>query len=337
MLINSFGPSRIQVEWMVSKLPHTTEALRIIDRVEKEIVRSEFLFGRERLLRTVLEFGSEAYHSHIEYYRRVIRETIWPHGVWVAGTHADFLRGFELSALGYVWTGFEALEFFTGSRKWDIFEIYEDALIAESLRGQFGKSSPDGLDRRLELLEDQFLHEHGTERDLIELCTPVAPIRTAETCFIGDFHEVSQIFPSPPTIEDVVSLEEAHRETAWRFLRRHARWHVATLDHLYSSMRSCKASTADKSRPELEAENQVKSLSSLDPNTLNLVDKIMSLNVLNLVFEPAYSFKGCVGLPLGMVFRMAQHVERRPPLDQIKLLIGKMNLFNLAEYRSRNA
>lgn len=331
--VSRLAPQR---EWLDQLLPHTSNALGIVDRIESEIMRSECLYGQEKLLRTVLDFGDEAYFTHTAYYRRVIRETIWPHGVWVAGTHADFLRGFEFSALGFVWTGFEALEFLSGSRQWEIFEIYEDTLVAESLRGQFGKSSPDGLDRRLELLENQFLQEHGTEAELLDLCTPVAPIQTAETNLINDFSDFRRVFPKPPTVEEIVSVEEHHRQKVWRFLRRHVRWHVAATAHLYSSMTHWEHPNNTTASPRTEVDRQMTALSTLDPSTLDLVDKIMSLNVLNLVLEPAYSFKGCVGLPLGMVFRMAQHVERRPPLDQVKLLIGKMNLFNLAEFRSRN-
>ncbi len=324
------------IGWLGELLPHTAEALGIVDRIEGEIMRSESIFGRERLLQTVLDFGTEAYYSHTDYYRHVIRDTIWPHGIWVAGTHADFLRGFEFSALGFVWTGFEALEFFSGSSQWEIFEIYEDALVAESLRGQFGKSSPDGLDRRIELLEDQFLQEHGTEDELFDLCTPVAPIRTAETCLINDFQDFRRVFPQPPSIDEIMDVSEQHHPTAWQFLRRHVRWNLVATEHLYSSMPPQSLVEKGSGDQRLESDSHGLALSRLQPTTLALVDKIMSLNVLNLVLEPAFSFKGCVGLPIGMVFRMAHHVERRPPLDQIKLLVGKMNLFNLAEYKSRH-
>ena len=93
----------------------TAEALRIVDRIEREVMREENLFGHDRLLHVVSSFGGEAYATHTSYYRRVIRETVWPHGLWVNAAHADFLRGFECSALGYVWTGFEALRFLAGS------------------------------------------------------------------------------------------------------------------------------------------------------------------------------------------------------------------------------
>lgn len=105
----------------------TGEALRIVDRVEREIIRLENSIGRDRLLRTVAGFGGENYATHTGYYRRVIRETIWPHGTWVSGAHADFVRGYGLSALGYVWGGFEALQFFTGASDWLIDQAYEDA------------------------------------------------------------------------------------------------------------------------------------------------------------------------------------------------------------------
>ena len=312
----------------------TAEALLVVDRVEREIVRHELLIGHERLLRIVAGFGGEAYFTHTGYYRRVIRETVWPHGTWVGSAHADFVRGYGYSALGYVWGGFEALKFFGGGSGWSIDEIYEDALVAESLRGQFGKSSPDGLDRRLAQLEDRFVAECGDEDDLVILCTPIAPIRTAEAALIEDFAEFRSIFPKPPTIEDVLNVADHHRDRAWQFLRRHVRWSVSAAAPLYDEL-----TTGIRLHEDIEHAEQIRLrrdrvLCRLPQSATDLVDAIMSLNVLNLVLEPSFSFKGCVGLPLGMVFRIVQHVERRPPLDQVKLLVGKWNLFTLAQYRS---
>jgi hypothetical protein len=312
---------------------HTEVALRIVDCVEREVERQEFIFGPGRLLRTVDSFDSNAYHTHTAYYRRVIRETTWPHGKWVGGTHADFLRGFEYSSLGYVWAGFEALEFFGGKGELAIEDVYEDALVAESLRGQFGKSSPDGLDRRLEGLEDRFLKEFGDEDDLVILCTPIEPVRPAETALMDDFANFRKIFPTPPTIDDVLGAADHNRATVWRFLRRYVRWRVNAVAPLYDGIRS--ASSADRTAANIEhlhmRRNKV--LARLPGPAASLVDSILSLNVLNLILEPAFSFKGCVGFPLGMVFRCLDHVAKRPALDQLNILFGKMNLFTMAQQR----
>ncbi len=317
-------------------LGFTTEALLILDRVEREIMRQERIFGHERLLRVISSFGVEAYNTHTSYYRRVIRETIWPHGTWVAGGHADFLRGFEHSSLGYVWGGFEALYFFAGSSEWSIDEVYDDALVAESLRGQFGKSSPDGLDRRLEQLEDAFLASYGDEEDLVVLCTPVPPILPAETAMVEDFADFRRVFPTPPTIADVLNLEQRDSITVWRFLRRHVRWNVSAIAPLYDGFANAIPMSANPTRVAEHKWRRDRIISKLSGAAIALVDAITSLNVLNLVLEPSFSFKGCVGLPLGMVFRLMQHVEQRPALDQIQLLIGKCNLFSLATLRRRD-
>lgn len=315
---------------------YTAAALHIVERVEREIVRHEGIFGHDQLLRTVAGFGGEAYATHTGYYRRVIRETMWPHGTWVGSAHADFLRGYMYSALGYVWGGFEALSFFAGSNDWSIDEVYDDALVAESLRGQFGKSSPDGLDRRLAQLEDRFIAEFGDEDDLILICTPIAPIRTAEAAMLEDFKEFRSVLPKPPTIQDVLNVADYHRAQVWKFLRRHVRWNVGAVAPLYDELVMPIAISEDAARAEQSRRWRDRALSRLPAAASALADAITSLNVLNLVLEPAFSFKGCVGLPLGMIFRMVQHAEHQPPLDQVKLLLGKWNLFTLTQHWSND-
>jgi hypothetical protein len=312
------------------------EALNIVDRLEQEIVRQELAFGRERLLRTISSFGSEAYVTHTAYYRRVIRETTWPHGKWVGGMHTDFLRGFEYSSLGYVWAGFESLRFFAGAGGLSIDQVYEDALIAESLRGQFGKSSPDGLDRRLMDMQEEFLTEYGDEEDLILLCTPMLPIRPAETALVEDFADFRTLFPLPPTIDDILGLPARLQVKAWQFLRRYVRWNAAAAALLYDKFHPASVMSRATIQEEQHVRRRDLALRKLSESAVTLVDSITSLNVLNLVLEPAFSFKGCVGFPLGMVFRSVNHVEQRPALDQVSILLGKMNLFTLAQQRNEN-
>lgn len=323
------------IESRAASTGFTAEAIRIVNGVEREIAEHEELFGRDRLLRTVAGFGGEAYATHTGYYRRVIRETTWPHGKWVGGAHADFVRGYGYSALGYVWGGFEALNFLAGPSEWSLEQVYGDALVAESLRGQFGKSSPDGLDRRLAELEDRFVAEYGDEEDLLVLGTPIAPVRTAEAGLLEDFAAFRRVFPRPPTIEDVLSVADHERYMVWQFLRRHVRWNVGAAAALYDGLATARVKP-DVAHGEQQARWRERLLTRLPQPAVELVDAITSLNVLNLVLEPAFSFKGCVGLPLGMIFRAVQHVERRPPLDQVNLLIGKWNLFALAQQRSRD-
>lgn len=312
---------------------YTAEALRIAARLEQEIIRQEENFGRELLLRTVSAFGSDAYHTHTDYYRRVVRETTWPNGKWVGGMHSDFLRGFEYSALGYIWAGFEALRFFARPGELSLDQVYEDALVAESLRGQFGKSSPDGLDRRLSDLEDQFLQNYGNEDDLILLCTLMPPIRPAENALVNDFTEFRTLLPLPPTIDDILSLPDHFQPNAWQFLRRYVRWNVGAAASLYNELLLPNVASQMMSQEENRKSRRNIALGMLPESAVTLVDSITSLNVLNLVLEPAFSFKGCVGFPLGMVFRSMNHVERRPALDQVSILLGKMNLFTLMQQR----
>lgn len=310
---------------------HTKKSLRIVAHIEQEIVRQEIMFGRERLLQTVKAFGGDAYSTHTTYYRRVIRETAWPNGKWVGSMHSDFLRGFEYSSLAYVWAGFEALRFFTSSNELSIDQVYEDALVAESLRGQFGKSSPDGLDRRLMELEEHFLDNFGDEHDLILLCTLLPPILPAETALVKEFADFQELFPLPPTVDDILAVSDHHQVKVWQFLRRYVRWNVDAIAPMYCSFNST-------NHMKIENDNISRQrdfvLRKLPKQALELVDSIISLNILNLVLEPAFSFKGCVGLPLGMVFRSVNHVERRLPLDQVSILLGKMSLFTLAQQRS---
>jgi hypothetical protein len=311
----------------------TSDAIRIVERVEREIVRLENNFGRDRLLRIVADFGREMYAEHTDYYRRVIRETTWPHGPWVGGAHADFVRGYGFSALGYVWGGFEALQFFARASERSIDQVYEYALAAESLRGHFGKSSPFGLDRRLDQLGDRFVAEFGDEKDLVALCTPVAPIRTAEAALLEDFADFRGVFPKPPTIEDVLGVPDRDQDRVWTFLRRHVRWNVGAAARLYDEL-PCDIRTGAVAVHNVEQGPRERLLSTLSPTAIAVVDAITSLNVLNLVLEPAFSFKGGVGLPLGMVFRRVRHAERRPPLDEEKLIRGMRRLFTLAQHRS---
>jgi hypothetical protein len=308
-----------------------SDAIRIVERVEREIVRLENIFGRDRLLRTVADFGRENFGTHTDYYRRVIRETIWPRGPWVGGADADFVRGYGFSALGYVLGGFKALQFFAQASERSIDQVYEYALAAESLRGHFGKSSLAGLDRRLAQLEGRFLAEFGNEDDLVVLGTP--PIRTAETALLEDFANFRSVFPKPPTIEDVLRVPDCDQDRVWKFLRRHVRWNVSAASPLYDQL-TCDIRTNADTAHNVEQSRRERLLSGLSPTAIAVVDAITSLNVLNLVLEPAFSFKGCVGLPLGMVFRMVQHAERRPPLDEKKLIRGMRKLFTLAQHRS---
>jgi len=49
---------------------------------------------------------------------------------------------------------------------------------------------------------------------------------------------------------------------------------------------------------------------------------------LNLTLEPSYGFKGCVGLPHGVVFRKAKHVESALGINQELVTSEKWSLFN---------
>ena len=166
------------------------------------------------------------------------------------------------------------------------------------------------------------------------LCTPVAPIRTAETALLEDFAIFRSVFPKPPTIEDVFNVSDCQQDLVWNFLRRHVRWNVSAAAPLYDELKCAIPISKDTDHVGQSQRRRDRMLSKLSPMAIAVVDAITSLNVLNLVLEPAFSFKGCVGLPLGMVFRMVQHAERRPPLDQVKLILGKWNLFTFAQHRS---
>lgn len=157
------------------------------------------------------------------------------------------------------------------------------------------------------------------------------PIRPAENALVNDFAEFRTLLPLPPTIDDILSLPDQLQPKAWQFLRRYVRWNVGAAASLYNEFLPANVASQIMSQEENRIRRRDIALERLPEAAVTLVDSITSLNVLNLVLEPAFSFKGCAGFPLGMVFRSMNHVERRPALDQVSILLGKMNLFTLMQ------
>lgn len=306
----------------------TAEAVRIVERVEAEVIEGERAFGRPALLHAVASIGLKCCQEHTQDYQQVIRKSEWPNGTWVGVGHQDFLRGYERSARAYVRAGFDALRFLTGRTKLTLDEMYPQVLAAEALRGQFGKSSPDGLDKRRDALADHFpKNGYGSEDELMLLCTPAAPIRTAEMALLGDFSEFKRVFPTPPNIDDVLATPEPQEKVVWGFLRRWVRWNVEALALLY---RGSLHAVIDGSGGQGKEQHRSQLLEKLPPAGVTLVDSISSLMVLDLVLEPQFSFKGCVGLPLGEIFRLAKQAGRSGSVNQVQLLLDRSKLFNNA-------
>src|SRR5690606_24277546 len=128
---------------------HVNRAVEVLHRVETRVIAREEQFGRAKLLRIANEFDHLALVSHTAYYRRVIRETRWPNEVLADSSISSFIDGFEKSALAYVDVGFQSLNYLNSGEETGFPSAYKAVVASEALRGQFGKSSPDGLDARL--------------------------------------------------------------------------------------------------------------------------------------------------------------------------------------------
>lgn len=301
---------------------HVSNALWSYARVEAVVCAGEAQFGRQRLLEASSAVSVQEHQGHVADYRGVIRTNWWPHVETGADT-PTFLRGFHESSVAYAAVAMQLLWALDSTSEDDLTEAHRMALAAESLRGQYGKSSLDGLDVRLERLEEQLLAEvGGDEQVLIDLGSLTGALVPAESALLSDFVAMRRIFPSPPTIQTILDCAADDAHVAWRFLRRHHRWNVATLANTYEALADAEshALEAEERRTEVET-RRVAHLGQLAPAALDLVDSVLALNFLNLVLEPAFGFKGGVGLVLGRIFRRVEcEITGRSPMERQALL-----------------
>lgn len=286
----------------------------------------------------------EDFSQHVDRYRIIVRTGWWPNEDR-ATSFGTFCSEYLQSTVSYANVGFDALAFLAGSTTWTLGEIFQRVVASEALRGQFGKRSPTGLDRRLdqsvEKLEAIVLDElggHAINDQINLLCTPTEPWVSAEAALMEDFAVLRNFFPSPPSIAEILAADASRQETVWTFLRRHVRWNVERLQRYYmefgTSMfdrwlfdarqqrialaeqrRSLLAEISDRARPE--AANDI----------VTLAEEATILNHLNLALEPCFSFKGGPGVPHGLIFRAAANSELGLQIAQDRLLIDKWELF----------
>lgn len=304
--------------------------------VERAIAAHEAWFGRERLLRLVEAVPLSQIVDHVAYYRNVIRDREWPNETY-ATPLATFLDDYERASLAYVAAAFESMSFLASPIPSELAKIIQLVEASEALRGQFGKRSPTGLDARLDAYESELesvLDQSGipdAPRALELLCTPTEPHLCAESMLLEDLINVQLAFPEAPTVEKLIRAHPERAEVAWLFLRRHAKWSLAQMhswyhelngEHLKGLVRSA------RSRRSAMADARFTLLDEIAQNhgevvlgrIRELANALTFLNHLNLALEPCFSFKGCVGLAHGLVFRLSETIttSTRRQLEDIR-------------------
>lgn len=309
--------------------PYTRLAVEILRLVEARVIGHEERFGRNHLLEVVDRIDPMAFDDHTTYYRKVIRLNTWPN---VALSNADlrtFLLGYGRSALAYVDVGFAALRYVASPSTDSFAAIHDLVLASEALRGQFGKSSPDGLDARLEQQEDILLGELRDELLLVLLCTPCEPLQSADSAILDDSIAIQAYFRAAPTLQEFTASPYRADESTWKFLRRHSRWSVRQVLKLLGQLQGYEE-RAREAREERRLQTAARAavLAELPAGSREVVDGIVALNYLNLTLEPSFGFKGCVGLPHGLVFQEAERLGRSNAPVCADVSRDKWRLFN---------
>lgn len=302
-------------------------AKAILNRTEEQVKTLEEKFGVDRLLQLVNSIDSSYCSIHTEYYREVIRRRPWPNVVR-GGSIDIFQDEFERSALIYAEIGFRALEYLADPPSSDLRRIYRLVCASEGLRGQYGKSSPDGLDSRLERCVEQ-LGSSLDEETIATVGTPTGSLRTAEAALIEDFLELRSHYPEPPTIDQLVGRGGKATDMAMNFLRRHARWRLDSVAKLYAISTGWESKAEySRSRRLTTAREQQLALTDTPEELHELVDAIVALNFLNLALEPSFGFKGCVGFAHGLIFQLAEQQHGLTAPDPTDVSNDKWELFS---------
>lgn len=303
------------------------QALRILRVVDAMVSRSERRVGRKRLLAFVNAIDPRHVDAHVDYYRGLIRNNAWPNNADSSEPDMGrFLTGFGKSAQAYVTAGFTSLSWLLRPVSSNFHKVHRKVLAAEALRGLFGKSSPVGLDQRLERCADELLEYLDSESQLITLGTLPSPFRSAESSLIRDFQCLRLTYPEPPNADQLVSQSES-ADLAWQFIRRHTRWRVDALASVYDELRDHCPETSEQTERRLRtAEERSRLVQSLPPEAANLADFLLSLNYLNLALEPAHSFKSGIGLLNGLIFRASEHHGSTP--SERQLVLDRNHLYN---------
>lgn len=341
-MVRTTAARRAEALWLSMDTAPVSTA--IVARVEQNIRQQELKFGRKILLQTIAGMGSDVVVEHVARYRAVIRTGKWPNENRPS-PFETFCSEYERSAHAYVNVGFEALRFIEGSSCASQSEIYQRVAASEALRGQYGKRSPTGLDRRLEQTVDALAAciaeargDDALDEQLNLLCLPTMGFISAEAALLEDFAPLRKAFPGPPTIDDLVNASYRDQEVAWTFLRRHAKWSLACLHNCYVQFGTHLfrewMERARQRRQDLAIQREVliaEISRTLSPaaatEIMTLATEAMVLNQLNLTLEPSCSFKGGPGLAHGVIFGTAPAADLSTDIAQERLLRDKWTLF----------
>lgn len=300
---------------------YMARASRTLRIVEEKVASEEDRVGRRTLLDFINSVDTETCLNHVAEYRTLIRSNTWPN---VPQPHLDadgFLIHFERSALAYVTSAFRALRWLQNPDPLRLCEVHREVLASEALRGQYGKSSPDGLDQRLERCMDELAGYLDDEDQLIVLGSLPLPFRSAESALVHDLRALIKSHPNPPNVDALIEGE------AWKFVRRHAQWRIDSLASIYEGMRHHQPDEGEERTRALELTRRRAALiQDLPTRAQELADFLLALNFLNLAMEPAFSFKSGVGLLHGLVFKAAEELGSTPTERQ--LVLDRNRLFN---------
>ena len=284
------------------------QAERGLHEVLELIAREEARFGRRRLLDVVNSIPPERALHHVASYRHIIRNNEWYPHPEPHKSHRQFIEDSILSAAGYAKHSFEAAEFLECPDDGRLPDVHRLAVVSEHSRGHYGKRAPDGLDARLERASEELLEHLKDEDHLSILGSCSTARRPAESQCKEDYLALRRAYSQVPQVEELVSGRA--NDIGWKFISHHCKWrtdlfsqHWKRYDSILDDLRRDEERD-QKQRAEL-VEQREDLLRNLSPDAQHLADCIAALNLLNLVLEPACSFKSGPGLLFNEVFRAA--------------------------------
>ncbi|MHB8512662.1 MAG: hypothetical protein ACYDCC_10840 [Actinomycetota bacterium] len=294
-----------------------TTASRAIESVVARIASGERRLGRERLVNIVNAINTDDANNHVAQYRHIIRAHRWPNTAQREVSAEDFINQFGRAALVYIDCAFEAAAWLERRDSRDLPRVHGLVLASEALRGQLGKSSPAGLDERLDRAMEELLRYLKDEDDLYILCSLPTPMKSAETQLVDGYATLRTEHETVPDITTLLSGSE--NSTAWTFFRTFCRWRLDRFAQVWIELEKTFTSFPSLRVPGSVGTDRAGLLQALPPRAQKLSDYIAALNLLNLALEPSFSFKGGPGLLHAEVFRAASHLGGSPMERQLVL------------------
>jgi hypothetical protein len=313
------------------RFPLARRAVEITLAVEGRTAFHESSFGRDQLVEVINDVADAAARYHVDEYRyRIVRENTWPNVDLPDVDHHDFVSLFGFAALTYVDAAFDAARWLQTRDTRTLVSAHRAVLVSEALRGQFGKSSPDGLDARLERAVDQLLVYLDNEDDIYTLCSSSSMMKPAEIAMVADFQKMKAESASMPDSATVLGIPPT--SATWVFFRRHCRWRFDRFVQMWEELSLLSVSEGEQVSSDSD-EMRDHLLETLPARALELADFVSALNIFNLSLEPTSSFKGGPGLLHAEVFRAASHLAPTPVLRQLALDRDAL----LAQFQSANS